>query len=133
MDKSNSFIEKRQENIQERKSVIVGNLAGVQVNDQEENQKVSRFNLEKKFNTRPLTEKENIEQENKKILEMFNNDIFPKTTQTLISSVNKFSNRVTDEKTKEEVLKIITSTEKTMEEKNNLYFKLKARNYLFFI
>lgn len=112
------------------RKVMTGNLAkNSNVQDQSE-VKISRFRNLKKEN-KALSEKENNEIENKQILERFHNDIFTKTTSKIITSVNKYSEDVTSEEIKEDVLKFVNNNETTKEQKNNLYFKLKAGKIIF--
>jgi len=122
-------------NVQEHpdRSVFTGNLAkNINTQDlQNQNQapsqiKVSRFRNDKKEN-KVLSEKENIQLENKQILDRFHNDIFSQTTSKIITSINKYSEDVTSNEIKEKTLKIINDENTSKDQKNNLYFKLKAR------
>ena len=93
--------------------------------------KISRFKNDK-IDKKALSEIETRQIENKEILDRFLNDIFTTTTPKIITSVNRHSIDVTNDQTKEEVLKTLNDPKTTKDEKNDLYFKLKARKEFIF-
>jgi hypothetical protein len=121
------------------RSIIIGNLAKnintlkiMSQNMISNSNKISRFHKDKKEN-KALSEKEHNQIENMQILDRFLNDIFTTTTPKMVTSVNRYSEDVTNDETREEVLKLINNPKTTKDEKNNLYFKLKARIIFIFI